>query len=119
MISFALKNWKWLGGGVLVFVLVIAFIAWQDHKITGLERELVSSRASVASYQKGLAELQADTAAKIEALEIENRQSIARAKTLERLLGNIEGISDEENGPCASVLCGTIDRLYGKSTDSN
>lgn len=116
MISFALKNWKWLGALAVFFGLTV-YVSWQAQEIGDLEEKLLASQVSAASYEKALAELQADTAAKIEALDIENRQSIARAKTLERLLGNIEGISDEKDGPCAPVLCGTIDRLYGQSTD--
>ncbi|HOO81637.1 MAG TPA: hypothetical protein PK513_03955 [Alphaproteobacteria bacterium] len=118
MISFILKNWKWLSA-VFTALILVGYIAWQDHEITNLERKLLASQASAASYEKSLAELQTDTKAKIEALENENNQSVTRAKELERLLGTIEGADDEKDGPCAPVLCDTIKRLYGKPADTS
>lgn len=63
--------------------------------------------------------LQADTKAKIEALEQERDRQIARTQNMERLLGRIEGASDEQDAPLAPVLRDTIDRLYGRAADAD
>lgn len=92
---------------------------------TALRRELqaLSSRAKpyrplLASYQATLDGLQADTAAKITALEAEGNRQTARVRNLERLLGQIEGASDEKNGIVAPVLRDAIDGLYGTDPSS-
>ena len=46
-------------------------------------------------------------------------REITRAKNQERLLGRIKGASDEEDAPAAPVLRGTIDRLYGRTTNTD
>ena len=112
MINFIIKKWKLVGGGVLVLVLAAA-LAWQGHRITALKRERDDARTSLASYQAALDGLRADTAAKIGALEAEGTRQTARAQNLQRLLGQIEGASDEKNGVVAPVLRDAIDRLYG------
>jgi hypothetical protein len=118
MMAFILKHWRWLGG-FLALALLYGWINWQSHQITTLKRELVNSRASVASYEASLDILQADTKAKIEALEQERDRQIARTQDMERLLGRIEGASDEQNAPVAPVLRDTIDRLYGRTADAD
>lgn len=118
MMSFILKHWRWLGS-FLALALLYGWINWQSHQITALKRELLASRASVASYEESLDILQADTKAKIEALEQERDRQIVRTQNMERLLGRIEGASDEQNAPVAPVLRDTIDRLYGRTTDTD
>lgn len=112
MINFIIKYWRLIGGGVLVLALA-ATLAWQGHRIASLKRERDNARASLASYQAALDGLRADTAAKIGALEAESTRQTARAQNLERLLGQIEGASDEKDGIVAPVLRDAIDRLYG------
>lgn len=116
--DFILKNWRLLGG-FLAMAAFLGWISWQDHRITTLKRELLAAQMSAASYQTGLANLQADTKAKIEALEAERNREISRTKNMERLLGRIEGESDEKDGPVAPVLRDTIDRLYERSPDTD
>ena len=118
MITFIMKHWQWLGS-FLALALLYGWISWQSHQITSLKRELVDSRASVASYEASLDILQADTKAKIEALEQERDRQITRTQNMERLLGRIEGASDEQDAPVAPVLRDTIDRLYGHTADSD
>ncbi len=112
MIAFILKHWQWLGS-FLALALLYGWISWQSHQVTTLKRELLASRASVASYEEIFDILQADTKAKIEALEQERDRKITRTQNMERLLGRIEGASDEQDAPVAPVLRDTIDRLYG------
>ena len=116
--SLVLKYWRPVAG-FLALAVFFGWISWQGDQVHRLKKELAAAQTSVASYEESLAVLQADSKAKIEALEIDKNRSIARAKNLERLLGNIEGTSDEKDGPCAPVLCGTIDRLYGRTTDTD
>lgn len=112
MTEFIIKYWKSLGVGLLALVLV-ATLAWQGHRIASLKQERDDARASLASYQAALDGLRADTAAKIGALEAESTRQTVRAQNLERLLGQIEGASDEKDGIVAPVLRDAIDRLYG------
>lgn len=116
--NLVLKYWRPVVG-FLTMAAFLGWFSWQGDQNRRLKKELAAAQTSVASYEESLAVLQADSKAKIEALEIEKNQSIARAKNLEHLLGNIEGTSHEKDGPCAPVLCGTIDRLYRKSTDAD
>lgn len=118
MMDFILKNWRLLGG-FLAMAVFLGWITWQDHRITTLKRELQTAEASVTSYQESFATLQADTKAKIEALEVERNREISRTKNMERLLGRIEGASDEKDAPVAPVLRDTIDRLYGNAPDTS
>ena len=112
MINFIIKNWRLVGGGLLVLVLA-ATLAWQSHRIASLKQERDDARTNLATYQATLDGLRADTAAKISALEAESGRQTARAQNLQRLLGQIEGASDEKNGVVAPVLRDAIDRLYG------
>jgi hypothetical protein len=112
MMDFAIKHWRAVGAGLLVLVLS-ASLAWQGHRIASLKQERDDARASMASYQAALDGLRADTAAKIGALEAESTRQTVRAQNLERLLGQIEGASDEKDGIVAPVLRDAIDRLYG------
>lgn len=61
----------------------------------------------------------AHTKAKIEALEQERDRQIVRTQNMERLLGRIEGVSDEQDAPVAPVLRDTIDRLYGRTANAH
>ncbi len=117
MKSFILDHWKILGAGLLVLI-VSGLLAWQDHKIKTLKEERDTARASLASYQTALTALQADTAAKIGALEAESGRQTDRVRNLERLLGQIEGASNEKDGIVAPVLRDAIDGLYGTNTAS-
>lgn len=117
MKTFILDHWKILGTGLLVLVIT-GLLAWQDHKIKILKEERDTARASLASYQTALTDLQADTAAKISALEAESGRQILRVRNVERLLGQIEGASDEKNGIVAPVLRDAIDGLYGTDASS-
>ncbi len=112
MTSFILRHWKIFGVGLAVLVL-IGCLAWQGNKITSLKRERDDARTSLASYRETLEAVQADTAAKIAALEGEKHREVSRARDLERLLGQIEGASDEKDGPVAPVLRDAFDSLYG------
>ncbi len=114
MIDFILKNWRWVGS-FLAMAAVLGWFTWQDYRVTTLKRDLQTAQASVASYQEGLAVLQADTKAKIDALEAERDRQILRTRNMERLLGRIEGASDEKDGPVAPILRDAIDGLYGLS----
>ncbi len=116
--TLALKHWRSVAG-FLGMAIFLGWITWQSEQITVLKGELAVSQASITSYEESLAVLQADTKAKIEALEIEKQQQIQRTKNRERLLGRIEGASDENNGTVAPVLRDTIERLYGRSPDAN
>ena len=118
MTAFIFKHWRWLGS-FLAMAAVLGWITWQDHQVSTLKRELQEARASAASYEQTLTALQTDTKAKIAALEAERDRQISRTKNMERLLGRIEGASDENNGPVAPVLRDTIDRLYGVAPDGN
>lgn len=113
-----LKNWR-VVGGFLAMAAFLGWITWQSQQITTLKGKLAASEVSIASYESSLAALQIDAQAKIEALEIEKQQEIQRTKNQERLLGRIEGASDEEDAPIAPVLRSTIERLYGRSPDAN
>lgn len=117
MKSFILDHWKALGAGFLVLI-VAGLLAWQDHKIKTLKDERDTARASLASYQAALTDLQADTAAKIGALEAESGRQTDRVRNLERLLGQIEGVSNEKDGIVAPVLRDAIDGLYGTNAAS-
>ena len=97
----------------------LGWITWQSQQITNLKGKLAVSQASITSYEVSLSALQADTKAKIQALEEEKNREIERTKTQERLLGRIEGASDEQDAPVAPVLRDTIERLYGRSADTN
>lgn len=114
MMAFILKHWRWLGS-----FLALALLYGWINQITTLKRELLASRASVASYEESLDILQADTKAKIEALEQERDRQITRTQNMERLLGRIEGASDEQDAPVAPVLRDTIDRLYGRAANAD
>lgn len=118
MKNFILDHWKPLGLGLLVLI-VTGLLAWQDHKIKTLKEERDTARASLASYQTALTALQADTAAKIGALEAESGRQTDRAQNLERLLGQIQGVSDEKDGILAPVLRDAISSLYGADTTSD
>ena len=118
MIAFIIKHWRWLGS-FLALAVLYGWINWQSHQITTLKRELLASHASVASYEESFDILQADTKAKIEALEQERDRQITRTQNMERLLGRIEGASDDQDAPVAPVLRDTIDRLYGRTADAD
>lgn len=119
MINFIIKHWRAFGIGTGLAVLCLAgFLAWQSHKIATLTRERDEARLSLASYQATLDGLRADTAAKITALEAEGSRQTVRVRNLERLLGQIEGASDEKNGIVAPVLRDAIDSLYGADPSS-
>ena len=118
MFKYIFQNWKWLGGLAVFFGLTV-YIASQEHKINSLETKLVATQASAASYERALTELQADTSAKIRALELERTQGIKRAQEEQRILDVIEGASHEKNAPCAAVLCDTINSLYGHPTTTS
>lgn len=117
MKSFILDYWKVLGLGFLVLI-VVGLLAWQDHKIKTLKTERDEARVSLVSYQTTLADLQTDTAAKIRALEAEGGRQTIRVRNLERLLGQIEGASNEKDGIVAPVLRDSIDGLYGTNASS-
>lgn len=117
MKNFILDHWKILSTGFLVLI-VAGLLAWQDHKIKTLKEERDTARASLASYQTALTTLQADTAAKIGALETESGRQTDRVRNLERLLGQIEGASNEKDGIVAPVLRDAIDGLYGANATS-
>lgn len=118
MMDFILKNWRWFGGFVAMAIF-LGWITWQDHRITTLQRELQTAETSLASYQTSIVTLQADAQAKIAALEAERNREISRTQKMERLLGRIEGASDEKDSPVAPVLRDTIDRLYDRATDAS
>ncbi len=113
-----LKYWRVIGG-FLAMAAFLGWITWQGQHITTLKGKLAVSQASIVSYEESLSVLQADTKAKIQALEEEKNREIERTKTQERLLGRIEGASDEQNGPVAPVLRDTVERLYGRTPDTN
>ncbi len=97
----------------------LGWVTWQSQQITTLKGKLAVSQVSIASYEESLSALQADTKAKIQALEEEKNRQIERTKTQERLLGRIEGASDEQDAPVAPVLRDVIERLYGRTTNAN
>jgi len=113
-----LKHWR-VVGGFLAMAVFLGWITWQSQHITTLKAKLEISQASIASYEESLSALQADTKAKIQALEKEKNRQVERTKTQERLLGRIEGASDEQDAPVAPVLRNVIERLYGRTTDTN
>lgn len=113
-----LKHWR-LIVTVVSALSALGYFAWQDRKINLLEKKLLQSQASIVSYEQSLAELQADSAAKIQAVEAEKTREIERTKTKERLLGRIEGVSNEQDAPVAPVLRDVINRLYGRAADTS
>lgn len=115
--TFVLKHWR-VAGSFLAMAAFLGWISWQDYQITSLKKKLAASQASISSYEESLATLQTDSQAKIEALEIEKRQAIQRTKNQERLLGRIEGASDDQDAPVAPVLRDTVERLYGRTPDA-
>lgn len=117
MKSFILDHWKAFGVGFLALI-VAGLLAWQDHKIKTLKEERDTARTSLASYQAALTDLQANTAAKIGALEAESGRQTDRARNLERLLGQIEGAGDEKDDIIAPVLRDAINGLYGADSIS-
>ena len=78
MINFIIKHWRAFGLGLIVLALG-GFLAWQNHKIASLTRERDQARTSLATYQAALDGLQADTAAKITALEAEGGRQVVQA----------------------------------------
>ena len=114
MIGFLFKNWRWLAS-FLGMAAFLGWTAWQSHEISRLRQELLSAQTSAASYEESLSVLRTDAAAKITALESERDRQIARTKNMERLLGRIEGASDDKDGPVAPVLRDTFERLYGNA----
>lgn len=116
--DFIFKNWRWLGS-FIAMAAFLGWISWQDHRITTLKRELLAAETSLATYKTSIAALQADTQAKIAALEAERNREISRTKDMERLLGRIEGESYEKDGPIAPILRDTVDSLYGRSPDAS
>lgn len=113
-----LKHWRPVAG-FLAMAAFLGWITWQSQQITALKSKLAISQASISSYEESLSALQSDTKAKIQALEEEKNRQIERTKTQERLLGRIEGASDEQDAPVAPVLRDVIERLYGRATDTN
>ncbi len=118
MISFFLRYWKIAAGIGAVAILASVFI-YQDYRIESLKKQRDAALVSIASHEKALEILQADTTAKIEALEIERQQEVARVRNLERLKGKIEGASNEKNGAVAPVLRDTVDSLYERTANQN
>ena len=118
MMDFVFKNWRWLGG-FIAMAAFLGWISWQDHRIITLKRELLAAETSLASYKASIDTLQADAKAKIAALEAERNREVLRTKNMERLLGQIEGASNEKDGPVAPVLRDTIDRLYGNAPNTS
>lgn len=112
MKTFILEHWKILGAGALALVIALILL-WQDHRIETLKEERDTAQKTLSSYQTAFSELQADTAAKVGALESEAGRQVERARNSERLLGQIEGANDEKNGIVAPVLRDAIDSLYG------
>lgn len=113
-----LKHWKVILT-VVSALSALGYLAWQDRQINQLEKRLLQSQASIASYEESLAVLQADSAAKIKAIEAEKTSEIQRTKTKERLLGRIEGANDEQDAPIAPVLRDLINGLYGRSGNTS
>ena len=111
MKAFILDHWKVLGMGFLALV-VTGLLASQDYKIKTLKQQRDEAWTSLASYQAALAAMQADTAAKIGALEAEGGRQVVRIVNQERLLGKVEGAHDEKDGLIAPVLRDAIDGLY-------
>lgn len=116
--SFVFKYWRPVAGflGLAVF---FGWISWQSDQIRKLKKELAAAQTSVASYEESLAVLQADSTAKIQALEAEKNRQITRTRNMERLLGRIEGAGDEEDAPVAPVLRDTVERLYGDAENAD
>ena len=113
-----LKHWR-LIVTVVSALSALGYFAWQDRTINRLEKKLLQSQASIESYEQSLAELQADSAAKIQAVEAEKTREIERTQNRERLLGRIEGVSDDQDAPVAPVLRDIIDRLYGRASNAS
>ncbi len=118
LINLAIKYWRPIAS-FLAMAVFLGWITYQSHRIDTLTQKLRTSEATIASYESSLATLQSDAAAKIKALEEESMREITRAKNQERLLGRIKGASDEQDAPAAPVLRGTIDRLYGRTTNTD
>ena len=118
MIGFFLRNWK-IAAGIGVLAIFAGVLIYQDYRIGSLKKQRDAALVSIASHEKALETLQDDTAAKIEALEIERQQEVARVRNLERLMGKIEGADDEKDGAVAPVLRDTVDSLYGRSSDED
>ena len=116
--SLIFKYWRPLAS-FLAMAAFLGWVTWQSQQISTLKGKLAVSQVSIVSYEESLSALQADTKAKIEALEEEKNREIERTKTQERLLGRIEGVSDEQDAPVAPVLRDVIERLYRRSANTN
>lgn len=118
MIGFILRYWKVAAGIGAVAILAGVFI-YQDYRIESLKKQRDAALVSIASHEKALEVLQDDTTAKIEALEIERQQEVARVRNLERLKGKIEGADDEKDGAVAPVLRDTLNSVYGRTANQD
>ncbi len=118
MIPFLIKH-KNLIVGLGAFLLLTGLLWWKDYQIDSLEQKLAVAQTSIASYEESLAVLQADSRAKIQALEVESSRQLIRTRNMERLLGRIEGAGNEQDAPVAPVLRDTVERLYGHTADQD
>lgn len=93
------KYWRFVGAGIgaLVVILVCAYFVYTVQQNAVLKGEIK--------------QLKADMKATAEAYKIKHEAEIKIEKQTARLLGQLEGISDEENGDVAPVLRRALDGL--------
>lgn len=109
------SNWKLIGAGILVLIFFGLFIyaAFESHHAATLRLERDEAKANLVAYETALTQYQASTSARIKALEGESTRATARATDLQKLLGQIQGETNEKDGPVAPVLRDALDGLYG------
>ncbi len=114
-VSTVTPNLKLIGAGILalIFFGLLAFAAFERHEAASLRLERDQAKASLASYATTLAAYQASASANIKALEDESTRATDRAASQQKLLGQIQGETNEQDGPVAPVLRNAIDGLYG------
>jgi hypothetical protein len=114
-VSAVIPNLKLIGAGILtlIFFGLLIFAVFERHEAASSRLERDQAKASLASYAATLAAYQASASANIKALEDESARSSDRAASQQKLLGQIQGKTNEQDGPIAPVLRDAIDGLYG------
>lgn len=116
--NLAIKYWRPIASFIAMAVF-LGWISYQSHRIYTLTDALQKEKELNASYEASLKILESDAAAKIKAIEEESQREIQRTENKERLLGRIEGASDDEDADVAPVLRGAIDRLYRRTENAD
>lgn len=113
MISFALKNWKWLSGALAGLLIVSSFV-FMFHKLKNAGQEIGQLTANIVAERKVRNALEADYQALVNALEQEKREAEDTAATADKITKDITDASDQDR-PVGPVLRRAIDSLRDTS----